>query len=57
MGVETVVVWTLTPAGAGTQLRMEQSGFLPDRPQAYQGAKWGWQKFIGNLEQVLAGSA
>jgi uncharacterized protein YndB with AHSA1/START domain len=54
MGLESVVTWTLTPAGAGTHLRMEQSGFRPDQQQAYQGAKFGWQKFFGSLEQVLA---
>jgi uncharacterized protein YndB with AHSA1/START domain len=54
MGLASVVTWTLTPAGAGTHLRMEQSGFRPDQQQAYQGAKFGWQKFFGGLEQVLA---
>jgi len=54
MGLESVVTWTLTPAGAGTRLRMEQSGFRPDQQQAYQGAKFGWNRFLGNLEQVLA---
>jgi uncharacterized protein YndB with AHSA1/START domain len=54
MGLESVVTWTLTPAGAGTRLRMEQSGFRPDQTQAFQGAKFGWQKFIGQLEQVVA---
>jgi len=52
-GLESVVTWTLTPTSAGTHLRMEQSGFRPDQQQAYQGAKFGWQKFFGNLEQVL----
>ena len=33
---------------------MEQSGFRPDQPQAYGGAKHGWQKFFENLEQTLA---
>ncbi len=53
-GLESVVTWTLTPTRAGTHLRMEQSGFRADQQQAYQGAKFGWQKFFGNLEQVLA---
>ena len=53
-GLESVVTWTLTPTSAGTLLRMEQSGFRPDQQQAYQGAKYGWQKFFANLEQVLA---
>jgi uncharacterized protein YndB with AHSA1/START domain len=52
-GVETVVTWTLTPTNKGTQLRMEQSGFRSDRPQNYQGAKYGWNQFFKNLEQVL----
>jgi uncharacterized protein YndB with AHSA1/START domain len=54
MGLESVVTWTLTPAGAGTHLRMEQSGFRPDQEQAFNGARYGWQRFFGKLEQVLA---
>ena len=53
-GLESVVTWTLTPTSTGTRLRMEQSGFLPDQKQAYQGAKYGWQQFFAKLEQVLA---
>jgi uncharacterized protein YndB with AHSA1/START domain len=52
-GLESVVTWTLTPTRAGTLLRMEQSGFRPDQQQAYQGAKYGWQQYFANLEQVL----
>jgi uncharacterized protein YndB with AHSA1/START domain len=55
MGLDFVVLWTLTPAEGGTHLRMEQSGFGPDRQGAYNGAKYGWQKFIGGLEQVVGG--
>jgi uncharacterized protein YndB with AHSA1/START domain len=54
LGLESVVTWTLTPKGAGTNLRMEQSGFRPDQQQAYQGARDGWPRFFGALEQVLA---
>jgi len=54
MGLESVVSWTLTPTATGTHLRMEQTGFRPDQNQAYQGAKFGWQRFLANLEQVLA---
>ena len=50
----SVVAWTLTPTRTGTHLRMEQSGFRSDQPQAYGGAKHGWQKFFENLEQSLA---
>jgi uncharacterized protein YndB with AHSA1/START domain len=52
-----VVQWTLTPAEGGTHVRMEQSGFGPDQQAAYQGAKYGWQKFLGGLEKVLGGLA
>ena len=48
------LTWTLTPTSAGTHLRMEQSGFPPDQPQYYQGAKGGWQQFFAALEQVVA---
>jgi uncharacterized protein YndB with AHSA1/START domain len=54
LGLETAVTFTLTSTPMGTHLRVEQSGFRPDRPQNYQGAKYGWQKFLANLEQVLA---
>jgi uncharacterized protein YndB with AHSA1/START domain len=50
----SVVTWSLIPKGAGTLLRMEQIGFKPDQQQYYQGAKYGWQRFVAALEQVLA---
>ena len=53
MGLESVGTWTLTPTGTGTHLRMEQSGFRLDQEQAYQGAKYGWAKFLERLEQVV----
>jgi uncharacterized protein YndB with AHSA1/START domain len=53
-GLESVVTWTLTPTNTGTLLRMEQSGFRPDQPQAYHGATYGWQQYFAALEQVLA---
>ena len=56
-GLESVVTWTLSPTSTGTRLRMEQSGFQPDQPQYYEGAKGGWQKFLAALKQVLARTA
>jgi uncharacterized protein YndB with AHSA1/START domain len=55
LGLDSVVLWTLTPAEGGTHVRMEQSGFRPDQQAAYQGAKYGWQRFFGGLERVLEG--
>jgi uncharacterized protein YndB with AHSA1/START domain len=54
LGLEGVVTFTLTATSTGTHLRMEQAGFRPGQGQAYAGAKSAWQKFIANLEQVLA---
>jgi len=53
MGLVTIVTWTLTPTSKGTHLRMEQAGFGPGQGQAYAGAKYGWQKFLDNLERIL----
>jgi uncharacterized protein YndB with AHSA1/START domain len=55
MGLESVVVWTLVRTRGGTLVRMEQSGFRPDQEANYQGANYGWQKFIGGLEHVVGG--
>jgi uncharacterized protein YndB with AHSA1/START domain len=52
--LSSVVTFTLTPTPNGTHLRMEQSGFRPDQRQAFGGARQGWEKFLANLEQVLA---
>ena len=52
--LRSVVTFTLTPTPNGTHLRMEQSGFRPDQKQAIGGANYGWQRFFGKLEEVLA---
>ena len=57
LGLDSTVLFTLTPAEGGTHLRMEQSGFRPEQDQAFKGAGYGWQKFLGNLEQLLDGGA
>jgi uncharacterized protein YndB with AHSA1/START domain len=55
LGLESVVLWTLTATSGGTLVRMEHSGFGPDQDAAYKGATYGWQKFIGGLERVAGG--
>lgn len=57
MGLESVVLFTLTPAEGGTHVRMEQSGFRQDQEANYRGAMYGWQKFLDGLERVLTGRA
>jgi hypothetical protein len=34
---------------------MEHAGFPADQDAAYNGATYGWRKFIGGLERVVAG--
>jgi uncharacterized protein YndB with AHSA1/START domain len=55
MGLESVVTWTLTPTEGGTHVRMEQTGFPSQEGPNYKGAKYGWKKFIGNMERVVGG--
>jgi len=51
-GVKTVVTWTLTPAGDGTAVRMEQSGFRPQDQAFFSGAGYGWTRMVAGLERV-----
>ena len=55
LGSESVVTFSLTPTSAGTHVRVEQSGFRADQEANYKGAQYGWKKFMGNLEHVVAG--
>jgi len=57
--LDTVVTWTLTPTpSGGTRLALEHSGFLPDNAFAFDGARKGWQRMLGEgLTGVLARAA
>ncbi len=55
--LQSVVTFTLTPTGAGTHLRMEQSGFRPEQKQALGGAHAGWRQFFDKLEAIVARDA
>jgi uncharacterized protein YndB with AHSA1/START domain len=57
LAIRSTVTFSVTAKGAGTLLRMEQTGFRPDQTQNYNGAKYGWQHFFGRLDQVLAGAS
>jgi uncharacterized protein YndB with AHSA1/START domain len=54
-GLKTVVTWTLTSTTDGVLVRMEQSGFRPEDEANYQGANFGWQRYLAGLERVAAG--
>lgn len=53
LGLDSVVTWTLTPSSTGTHLRVDQSGFRADQQPAYAGAKAGWPRFLGKLDELL----
>lgn len=52
--LKSVVTWTLTPTSTGTHLRMDQTGFRPDQPRYFEGAKAGWPRFLAALEELLS---
>jgi uncharacterized protein YndB with AHSA1/START domain len=58
MGMTLTVTLTLTATAAGTDLRVEQSGFpAQGGDQYYKGAQYGWNAFLGNLDRVVGGLA
>ena len=54
MGVNTITTFILTPTLKGTHLRMEQAGFREDQTYAFEGAKYGWQNFLNQLESTVS---
>jgi uncharacterized protein YndB with AHSA1/START domain len=57
--LDTVVTWTLTPTSSGgTRLALEHSGFVPGNAFAFDGARKGWERMVGEgLTEVLAREA
>jgi len=57
--LDTVVTWTLTPTpSGGTRLALEHSGFVPGNAFAFDGARKGWERMVGEgLTEVLAREA
>ena len=53
-GLRTVVRWTLEPVAGGVLVRMEQSGFREQDQRNFMGAKYGWERNLGQLEAVVA---
>src|SRR5262245_6409397 len=53
-GHDSVVTFTLTPTATGTQLRVEQDGFvLPEQMQSFAGARAAWPEYLKKLEEML----
>ena len=53
-GIRTVVTWTLESEAGGVLVRMEQSGFRPQDKRNEMGARYGWERNLGQLEAVVA---
>lgn len=51
--LDTVVTFTLTPTASGTRLTIVQSGFRPDQPREFGGARYGWTMMGGKLTHLL----
>jgi uncharacterized protein YndB with AHSA1/START domain len=45
--LDTVVTWTLVPVAGGTRLELEHSGFKAEQGHAWGGAKFGWERNVG----------
>ena len=56
-GIKIVVKWTLEAFDGGVLVRMEQSGFREQDQRNFMGAKFGWERNLGELERVVAGLA
>ena len=53
-GLKTVIKWTLAQVEGAVLVRMEQSGFREQDQRNYMGAKYGWERNLGELERVVA---
>ena len=56
-GLRTVVKWTLAQLDDAVLVRMEQSGFREQDQRNFMGAKYGWERNLGELERIVAGLA
>jgi uncharacterized protein YndB with AHSA1/START domain len=51
--LDTVVTWTLSPAGGGTRVRVVHSGFVtPRNDTAYKNMSEGWTVVVQRLDEV-----
>jgi uncharacterized protein YndB with AHSA1/START domain len=55
--LDTIVTWTLEPAGTGTHLRMVHSGFeTPQADKAYNAMSHGWEQIVTQRIRQVASS-
>ena len=53
-GRKTIVKFTLAQVDGAVLVRMEQSGFREQDQRNFMGAKYGWERNLGELERVVA---
>ena len=53
-GLKTIVKFTLAEVDGAVLVRMEQSGFREQDQRNFMGAKYGWERNLGELERVAA---
>ena len=53
LGVVSEVSLRLEPAGRGTRITVEQSGFHEDQARNLVGARYGWTNFLERLAKLL----
>ncbi len=54
-GSSTVVTFFLEPSAEGTKLRLEHTGFVPQKDEfVYNGALYGWKGRLANLPAAIA---
>lgn len=52
--LDTLVTWTLAPAGSGTRVRVVHSGFeLPRNETAYRNMSEGWKTVTARLDAAI----
>lgn len=53
--LDSVVTWSLTPAAAGTRVRLVHSGFvMPKNDTAYTTMSEGWAKVVQQLDAITS---
>lgn len=53
--LDSVVTWTLEPAGSGTRLRLVHAGFRsPDNDSAYDAMSSGWGHIMSRIGEIAA---
>ena len=53
INVNTIVTWTLTPKGNGTELQLLHEGFTDENKLLYEGMNAGWVTHTNKIDKLL----